>query len=517
MPITSIGRNFTGNPNIVFIETTDDLSTITSLNYLVTQYAVINELNNGPFEWYFTDMVLIYYSPNLINFFTHDSDTNSFVSLPIGAGVVTIDGPIEPGHLVQFGPSGSTIKSTNFITDDEGDLSGVNDLITSGNIIHNIGSPFDNQFAIVGNVPYAIFGSITNLNTDGGAHSIFDIVAEGGNAQLNFVQNGGIVALGIWPEANAGDNLFHLAVFNHFSATDPVIISEEEILFNVPYLTVSNSLSGQDCITLIQNLVTAPGSGCQLQLITTSNGAGTTGGSPSIAFIQTGFQNWIAGLYAVNDGGDNKFHLGPGSFSATNSLIIGSLEIDLNVQTVNVIHNNSGAPTSITIENIASSANSNAFLNIVTTSNGSGTTGGSPFISFVQNGYQSNQIGIWSQDNGGDNHLHFSLGAFSSGDPLIISGSGDPVTVNGNMTVTGGVKVGGSGRFYAVDNFTYTGGGSVQSVIVPGMLATDKLVVYQNSGSFTVNSLGQPGSGIFFFQPVVDPGSGSIFTFMASH
>lgn len=80
MAITAIKRDFIGYPNIVRIESTDDLATITAVDYLVTQNDVIKLINNGDFEWVDSDMVLISYLDGK-GFFTHDTVNNTFVSV----------------------------------------------------------------------------------------------------------------------------------------------------------------------------------------------------------------------------------------------------------------------------------------------------------------------------------------------------------------------------------------------------------------------------------------------------
>jgi hypothetical protein len=83
MAITSIMRNFVGNPNIVTIVSTDALATITTSGYWTGDaiQAEVVTLQNGPFEWDATDAVLIIYSGG-IGWFTYDSATAAFVAFP---------------------------------------------------------------------------------------------------------------------------------------------------------------------------------------------------------------------------------------------------------------------------------------------------------------------------------------------------------------------------------------------------------------------------------------------------
>ncbi len=89
MSITAIGRYFVGDPNIVSIVSTNTLAEITATGYLTTQSIIddIDLLQNGEFQWTETDLVLIYYSPAQIGFFTHDAVNNTFDALAAPSGL----------------------------------------------------------------------------------------------------------------------------------------------------------------------------------------------------------------------------------------------------------------------------------------------------------------------------------------------------------------------------------------------------------------------------------------------
>jgi hypothetical protein len=91
MAITSILRNFDGQPNIVYIVTSDNLATITTAGYVTAQAANIELLNNGEFQWNAAglDLVCIAYSPSLVNWFTYDATNATFVALPVTAGTLS--------------------------------------------------------------------------------------------------------------------------------------------------------------------------------------------------------------------------------------------------------------------------------------------------------------------------------------------------------------------------------------------------------------------------------------------
>lgn len=85
--ITSIKREFNLFPNIVGISTTADLTTITTAGYWTNEADNIAAVNNGAFDWQPEDLVLIFYSPVQIGFFTFNSVDQSFDSLATNGGL----------------------------------------------------------------------------------------------------------------------------------------------------------------------------------------------------------------------------------------------------------------------------------------------------------------------------------------------------------------------------------------------------------------------------------------------
>lgn len=90
--ITSIDRYYVGDPNIVGIVATDNLATITAVNYWKTQIPVVAQLINGIFQWSVSDLVLIYYATNQIGFFTYDPVNLTFIELISAANVQSVSG-----------------------------------------------------------------------------------------------------------------------------------------------------------------------------------------------------------------------------------------------------------------------------------------------------------------------------------------------------------------------------------------------------------------------------------------
>ncbi len=100
MAITAIGRYFVGDPNIVCIVTTDDLTAITTAGYITSQQTEIEALQNGEFQWTDTDLVLMYYATAQIGFFVRDALNDTFDALnPSGGLSDTLqDGDIFVGN-----------------------------------------------------------------------------------------------------------------------------------------------------------------------------------------------------------------------------------------------------------------------------------------------------------------------------------------------------------------------------------------------------------------------------------
>lgn len=88
MSITSILRNFNGDPNIITMVTDNSAAEITTNGYFTGAViaAQVEALQNGVFEHAVTDLWLIYTS-NGVGFYTYNSATGAFVALTGNAGL----------------------------------------------------------------------------------------------------------------------------------------------------------------------------------------------------------------------------------------------------------------------------------------------------------------------------------------------------------------------------------------------------------------------------------------------
>ena len=85
--ISSLTRDWGVQPAIVRMTTTDNLATITTTGYLLTQAAQIQACNAGPFEWDVTDYVLAYYDAGAeYGFFVYDDATGSLTAAAVVPG-----------------------------------------------------------------------------------------------------------------------------------------------------------------------------------------------------------------------------------------------------------------------------------------------------------------------------------------------------------------------------------------------------------------------------------------------
>jgi len=134
MAITAISRNFDGDPNIVTIIATDNLATITTAGYVTSQESAIQALQNGEFQWADTDLVLMYYSPAQVGFFTYNASTQAFVVL---ADNGNLSNTLTSGHI--FVGNGSNIATDRAVSgaitiNNTGGVSLSNDIVGFDNL-----------------------------------------------------------------------------------------------------------------------------------------------------------------------------------------------------------------------------------------------------------------------------------------------------------------------------------------------------------------------------------------------
>jgi hypothetical protein len=90
MAVVSILRDYTNNVSIVRMISTDDMAVVTSANYIENQMVNIRNLNNGFWQWYSTDMLLISCNDgNILATFT-DTTFSSLTKYGSGTNLPTL-------------------------------------------------------------------------------------------------------------------------------------------------------------------------------------------------------------------------------------------------------------------------------------------------------------------------------------------------------------------------------------------------------------------------------------------
>ena len=111
MPIVSIMRDWGSSPAAVRITTTDTLAQVAVTDYMLSQEAIISELNKGAWEWVVGDLVAVSASDgnNIFSFTGNDFDT--LIELPGGGGGGNVVLPTVAGRIAHFTDADGTISS----------------------------------------------------------------------------------------------------------------------------------------------------------------------------------------------------------------------------------------------------------------------------------------------------------------------------------------------------------------------------------------------------------------------
>lgn len=110
--IQSIKRDQAYSPFIVRIVSEDSLAAVGTANYLVAQAAVIAALNEGPFEWEVSDMILVYASDGW-GFFQIDPDFKSLVPFAFSDAVVGT--PVVVGDFAVFQSTSGNLEDLGYL------------------------------------------------------------------------------------------------------------------------------------------------------------------------------------------------------------------------------------------------------------------------------------------------------------------------------------------------------------------------------------------------------------------
>lgn len=109
--IQSIKRDEAYAPYIVRIVSQDSLATVGAAGYLTAQASVISALNEGPFEWALSDMVLVYASDGW-GFFQLNPNLESLVPFVFGGSVV--GAPVTVGDFAIFQSTSGNLEDLGY-------------------------------------------------------------------------------------------------------------------------------------------------------------------------------------------------------------------------------------------------------------------------------------------------------------------------------------------------------------------------------------------------------------------
>ncbi len=115
MAITSIKRDEAYSPFIVRILSSNTLAEIGTANYLVGQADEIAALNQGPFEWEVSDLVLVYASDGW-GFFQIDPDFESLT--PFAFDSTVIGAPVVVGDFAVYQSTSGNLEDLGYLPSD---------------------------------------------------------------------------------------------------------------------------------------------------------------------------------------------------------------------------------------------------------------------------------------------------------------------------------------------------------------------------------------------------------------
>lgn len=234
MAITSLLRNFNGDPNIVTMVTDDSAAAITTNGYFTSAaiLANIELLNNGDFQFLVTDLWLIY-TTNGVGFFTYDATTGAFVALTGNAG---LSSTLSSGNL--FVGNASNVATGVAMTGD-GTISNAGVFAIASGVIVNadINAAAAIAFSKLAALPSAniLVGSAGNVAT---------AVALSGDATIS---NAGVLTLDPTLQLGASGTASSLTLFPPTAANGTFILNPVNAggAFNT---TLSNGVMGQSTV-----------------------------------------------------------------------------------------------------------------------------------------------------------------------------------------------------------------------------------------------------------------------------
>ncbi len=201
--IQSIKRDEAYQPFIVRIVSQDSLAAIGTSGYLLAQADIISALNEGPFEWVESDMVLVYASDGW-GFFQVDPDFESLTPFVFGGDVV--GAPVVVGNFAVFQSTSGNLEDLGYLPSDAAKTRVVmaGSAVQIGYIAHFIdttGTIDDTAGAVInaGNIQAGLSGTA-------GSFLAYPAVASNGSFRFVPVGNAGNFNASISPVSSLGQS-----------------------------------------------------------------------------------------------------------------------------------------------------------------------------------------------------------------------------------------------------------------------------------------------------------------------
>jgi len=188
MAITAIKRDFSDEPNIVRIISSNSLAEVSVSGYILAQAANIAAINEGPFEWSLSDFVLVYASDGW-GFFSISSDFHSLT--PFAISTTVVGAPVAIGDFAVFQSTSGNIEDLGYVPSDPTKTNVV--MAGSAVVVNHIAKFVDVSGTVDDTAGVAINSGNIQAGLSGTAGSLisYPAVASNGSFLLSAVGNAG--------------------------------------------------------------------------------------------------------------------------------------------------------------------------------------------------------------------------------------------------------------------------------------------------------------------------------------
>jgi len=202
MAITDIKRDLAPAVCIVRMTTTNTLAEVGTTGYLalVAELAAVELINNGPFTWVATDVVLVSASDGW-GFFTISADFESLDAIVFSTTVV--GAPVVVGHFASFASTSGNIEDLGYLPSDPAKTSVV--MAGSAVVVNHIAKFIDTAGTVDDTAGTAINSGSLQAGLSGTAGSLISFPASATSGTLRLVAaNSAADVAGIITNASLG-------------------------------------------------------------------------------------------------------------------------------------------------------------------------------------------------------------------------------------------------------------------------------------------------------------------------